>query len=48
MKVIFEELLGRVPDMELAGEPSRLRSNFINGLKHLPVAFTPVAKSSNA
>ena len=45
MKVIFEEVLRRVPDMELAGEPSRLRSNFINGLKHLPVQFTPVKRS---
>ncbi len=45
MKLIFDELLRRIPDMELAGEPSRLRSNFINGLKHLPVTFTPVARS---
>ncbi len=45
MKTIFAELLARIPDMELAGEPSRLRSNFINGLKHLPVEFTPVKRS---
>jgi cholest-4-en-3-one 26-monooxygenase len=46
MRVIFDELLRRIPDMQLAGEPSRLRSNFINGLKHLPVTFTPVARSN--
>jgi cholest-4-en-3-one 26-monooxygenase len=45
MKLIFDELLRRIPDMQLAGEPSRLRSNFINGLKHLPVTYTPVARS---
>ncbi|MEY2473070.1 MAG: hypothetical protein QOK28_2399 [Actinomycetota bacterium] len=45
MKVIFDELLRRIPDMQLAGGPARLRSNFINGLKHLPVQFTPVARS---
>jgi cytochrome P450 len=41
MKLIFEELLKRIPDMELAGEPRRLRSNFINGIKNMPVTFTP-------
>jgi cytochrome P450 len=38
---MFEELLKRIPDMEVAGEVERLRSNFINGIKHLPVSFTP-------
>jgi cytochrome P450 len=36
-RVLFEELLTRMPDLELAGEPRRLRSNFINGIKSLPV-----------
>ena len=45
MRVTFDELLRRIPDMELAAEPSRLRSNFINGLKHLPVKFAPVKRS---
>lgn len=39
IRVMFEELLRRIPRMELAGEVSRLRSNFINGIKHLPVEF---------
>ena len=34
---MFEELLTRLPDVELAGPPRRLRSNFINGIKSLPV-----------
>jgi cholest-4-en-3-one 26-monooxygenase len=41
IRVMFDELLKRVPDMELAGDVSRLRSNFINGIKHLPVSFEP-------
>jgi cytochrome P450 len=37
MRVMFEELLPRIASMEPAGEVSRLRSNFINGIKHMPV-----------
>ncbi len=37
MKVLFEELLPRISAIEPAGDLSRLRSNFINGIKHLPV-----------
>ncbi len=37
VRVVFEELLKRVDDFEIVGEPVRLRSNFINGIKHLPV-----------
>jgi methyl-branched lipid omega-hydroxylase len=38
---MFRELLVRVPDIHTTAEPRRLRSMFINGIKHLPVAFTP-------
>jgi cholest-4-en-3-one 26-monooxygenase len=37
MKVLFEELVARVPRVEQLAEPVRLRSNFINGVKHLQV-----------
>jgi cytochrome P450 len=37
MRVMFEELLPRIERIEPAGEVSRLRSNFINGIKHMPV-----------
>jgi cholest-4-en-3-one 26-monooxygenase len=40
IKVMFRELFSRVPDMELAGPARRLRSNFINGLKDMPVKFS--------
>jgi hypothetical protein len=35
--VLFEQLLPRLASIELAGPPARLRSNFTNGLKRLPV-----------
>jgi cytochrome P450 len=37
LTVLLEELLPRVARIELAGEPRRLRSNFTNGLKYLPL-----------
>ena len=41
IQVMFETLLPRLPDIKLAGNVERLRSNFINGIKHMPVEFTP-------
>jgi cholest-4-en-3-one 26-monooxygenase len=41
IRVMFEELLKRTPDIEQAGDIARLRSNFISGVKHMPVKFTP-------
>ncbi|MEX1022126.1 MAG: cytochrome P450 [Dehalococcoidia bacterium] len=41
IRVMFEELFKRFPDIEVTGAPDRLRSNFINGVKHLPVAYRP-------
>lgn len=43
IRVMFEHLLDRLPDMHQAGDAQRLQSQFINGVKHLPVAFTPTA-----
>jgi cytochrome P450 len=43
VSVMFRELLRRLPDIHAVGEPDRLRSGFINGIKHLPAAWTPVA-----
>ncbi|MBA2578313.1 MAG: cytochrome P450 [Euzebyaceae bacterium] len=43
LRVLLEELLWRLPDMELAGSVERLQSNFISALKHMPVRFTPAA-----
>jgi cytochrome P450 len=38
IRLIFEEMLRRLPDLELAGPVRRLRSNFINGIKAMPVS----------
>lgn len=40
MRVLFEELFAQVGHVELAGEVTRLRSNFIHGIKQLPVRLT--------
>jgi cytochrome P450 len=40
-RVAFEELLRRLPDMDLEGPVVRLRSNWVNGIKSMPVRFTP-------
>jgi cholest-4-en-3-one 26-monooxygenase len=37
--VLFEEMAKRVKRVEGLGPPDRLRSNFIGGIKHLPVQF---------
>ncbi len=37
--VMLRELLHRVPSIRAAGEPDRLLSSFINGIKHLPCTF---------
>lgn len=38
IKVMFEELARRAPDIRALGSPDRLRSNWIAGIKHLHVA----------
>src|SRR5207237_4076839 len=38
---MFVELFRRLPDIEATADPERLRSNFIRGIKRLPVAFKP-------
>jgi cytochrome P450 len=39
LRVTFEEITKRFGKVELAGEPERLRSNFIGGIKRMPVRF---------
>jgi cytochrome P450 len=41
IRALFEQVLARMPDLELAGPIERLRSNFINGPRRMPVRFTP-------
>jgi cytochrome P450 len=44
--VMLRELLTRLPDIEVSGEPDWAQSRFVNGIKHLPCRFTPVAPSA--
>ncbi len=44
IKVMFEQILTRLPDLRITGEPERLRSNFIHGIKRMPCAYTPGPK----
>ncbi|HZQ84844.1 MAG TPA: cytochrome P450, partial [Acidimicrobiales bacterium] len=37
IRILFEELVKRVPKITAVGPVDRLRSNFIGGIKHLPV-----------
>ncbi len=39
INVMFDVLLDRLHDLEITGPVSRLRSNFINGIKHIPLRF---------
>ncbi|MDE1172465.1 MAG: cytochrome P450 [Parvibaculaceae bacterium] len=39
LKVLYEEMLSRFPNIRVTGPARRLRSNFISGIKDMPVSF---------
>jgi cytochrome P450 len=39
MRILMEELLPRLASIELTGEPARVESVFVGGLKRLPIRF---------
>jgi methyl-branched lipid omega-hydroxylase len=41
IRVVFDELCREIPDIVATHEPARLLSQFIHGIKRLPVAWTP-------
>lgn len=47
LRAFYAELLWRPPDLEPVAEPTRLVSNFIAGIKHLPVRFTPTHRTGD-
>ena len=47
IRVLLEEMARRIPRIELADDPALLRSNFIAGIKHMPVKF-PVGEKVGA
>ena len=44
IRVMFEELLGRLPDIRVTGAPAMLESFFIHGIKRMPCEFTPTRR----
>ena len=41
---LLRELLTRCPDLSPAGEPERMASSFIAGVRHMPVALAPTTR----
>ena len=41
VQILFDELFPRIRDLELTAPPERMRSNFTNALKRMPVRVTP-------
>ncbi len=48
LRLIFRELVTRLPDIQLDGDIEVLRSNFIGGIKRMPVRWTPAPRSAPA
>ncbi len=44
-RILFEELLPRLESIELTGPVERMRSNFVNGIKHMPVRVKLAGRS---
>jgi methyl-branched lipid omega-hydroxylase len=44
--VMFREIFRRLPDLQITGQPDRLVSYFINGIKRMPCQFTPQRKAA--
>jgi cytochrome P450 len=40
IQVMFDEILRGLPDLEITGEPDRLMSSFLNGIKRLPCSVS--------
>jgi cytochrome P450 len=40
---MFRELFRRMPDLRVTGEPEKLLSFFIHGIKHMRCEWTPGA-----
>jgi cytochrome P450 len=40
LRVMFEDLIGRVSSMKRTGDVDFLRSNFVHGIKRMPVEVT--------
>ncbi|HYA36537.1 MAG TPA: cytochrome P450 [Candidatus Binataceae bacterium] len=48
LRVMIDEVIRRMRDIELAGPVERLRSNFVAGIKHMPIRFRPAEPLARA
>ncbi|HTU00132.1 MAG TPA: cytochrome P450 [Rhizomicrobium sp.] len=39
VRIFFEEMLSRISSLKLAGDPAWVQSNFVSGLKRLPIRY---------
>ena len=46
IKATMRQLVERLPDIELAGPVDRLHSDFVNGVKTMPIRFSPTSPLS--
>ncbi len=46
--VFFEAMIARLPEIEVVGQPERLRDLQVHGIKHLPVRYGPVSSAKAA
>ncbi|MBN9535195.1 MAG: cytochrome P450 [Alphaproteobacteria bacterium] len=46
IRALFRELLARIDEIELAGEPAWSEANFVSGLKRLPLRYTVRAEAA--
>jgi cytochrome P450 len=47
MVIATHELFARLPDLEVVGEPSVIHRNFVRAIDHLPVRFSPKARTTD-
>lgn len=40
IRILYEEILSRIAEIELNGDPAWIEANFVSGLKRLPISFT--------
>jgi len=48
IKATMRQIVERLPDIELAGPVDRLHSDFVNGIKTMPVRWTPTPRTDAA
>ena len=39
LRIFFEQLIPRIDEMEIIGDPDYLQASFVHGLKHLPIRY---------